>query len=86
MRKIIFIVLSIAFILMLMGCKQNPTIRGTYQSKIVNGYHVQIAIQQSRQENDYSFVQYIDNREVDRGTYEQIENNTYKMKGENQNF
>jgi hypothetical protein len=48
----------------------------------VNGYFIVISIQQ--QEN--SFVEYIDNREVDRGNYEVSKNNVYKMKGDKQNF
>ncbi|MGK0467387.1 hypothetical protein [Clostridium sp.] len=48
----------------------------------MNGYFIVISIQQ--QEN--SFVEYIDNREVDRGNYEVSKNNVYKMKGDKQNF
>lgn len=83
--KKIFIIISLTIILLLGGCTSNikPTLKGTYQSVMVNnGYVVQIAIQP----DDNSYVEYIDNREVDRGTYEKTENNVYKIKSDKQNF
>lgn len=84
MRKIILTILSLAIILMFVICtsKTKPTLQGFYQSERVNGYYAQISIQQ----DNNSFVEFIENREVNKGTYEQIENNTYKMKGDKQNF
>lgn len=75
-------ILPLAIILVLGGCAK-PTLKGFYQTeKDVNGYFVQISIHQE----DNSFVEYISNREVDRGTYEKLENNTYKMKSDKQSF
>ena len=85
MRKIVLTFLTLAIILMLCGYMFNtkPVLKGFYQSeKDVNGYFIQISIKQ----DDNSFVEYIDNREVDRGTYEKAENNAYKMKSDKQNF
>lgn len=86
MRKNIFgmLVLAIGIGLLLVGCASNktPVLKGTYQSEHVNGYIVQITFQPE----DHSFVEYIDNREVDKGTYEELENGVYKMNGELQEF
>ncbi|AOT72214.1 hypothetical protein [Geosporobacter ferrireducens] len=82
MRKIMLTVLSLGIILILGGCAK-PTLKGLYQTeKDVNGYFVQISILQK----DNSFVEYIDNREVDRGSYEKLDDNVYKMKSDKQNF
>jgi len=82
MRKIILTALSLAIILILGGCTQ-PVLKGFYQTeKDVNGYFVQISIQK----DENSFIEYIDNREVDRGTYEKTESNVYKMTSDKQNF
>jgi hypothetical protein len=83
--KKIFITLSLTFGLLMGGCTSNikPEIKGSYQSDREGiGYVVQIAFQP----DDNSYVEYIDNREVDRGTYEKAENNVYKIKSDKQNF
>ena len=60
-----------------------PSLKGFYQTeKDVNGYYVQFSINHY----DNSFILYIDNREVDRGIYENIENRLYRIKSEKQNF
>jgi len=77
--------LSLIIILLLGGCTStiNPTLKGSYQTeKDVNGYFIEISIQQQ----ESSFVEYINNREVDRGIYEDSKNNVYKMKGEKKIF
>jgi len=77
--------LSLIIILLLRGCTSTikPTLKGSYQAeKDVNGYFIVISIQQQ----ESSFVEYIDNREVDRGIYEESKNNVYKLKGDKQNF
>lgn len=57
--------------------------KGFYQStKNIDDYFVQISIWK----DDSTFVEYIDNREVDRGTYEKVKKNVYKLKSEKQNF
>ncbi|MDN6731871.1 MAG: hypothetical protein L0L39_06775, partial [Atopostipes suicloacalis] len=59
-----------------------PPLGGFYQSERAEGYIVQMGIQPE----DNSFVEYIENREVDRGTYEEKSDNTYLFKGEKQEF
>ena len=84
MRNAIVTILSLAIIL-LVGCTSNtpPKLKGFYQTeKDVNGYFVQLSIQQ----DDQSFVEYISNREVNRGTYEIDENGKYLMTGNKQSF
>lgn len=83
--KKIVITLSLIINLILVGCTSNTpaTLKGSYQSDIDNsGYSVQIAFQP----DDNSFVEYISNREVDRGTYEEKQNNIYILKSDKQNF
>ncbi len=84
MRNILKTVLSLVIIFMLVGCTSNtkPLLKGFYQTeKHVNGYVVQITIQPE----DKSFIEYIDNREVDRGTYdEKTENDKYLMTSDKQ--
>ncbi|WP_226036576.1 hypothetical protein [Aquibacillus saliphilus] len=83
MKKILF-TLSLIVSLILGGCASNiqPNLKGTYQSNVVNGYVVQVAFQT----DDNSFVEYIDNREVDKGTYEKKQKNVYKLESNKQNF
>lgn len=71
-------------ILFLVSCssKTVPPLGGSYQSERVEGYVVQMAIQPEEK----TFVEYIDNREVDRGTYEEKSDDTYLFKGEKQEF
>ncbi len=70
-------------ILVLTGCNTQPKLKGFYQSEThVNGYHIQITIHH----NDNVFVEYIDNREVDRGTFEEIETGKYLMTSDHQEF
>lgn len=81
----IFTTFLLSLVLIFGGCSSNtePTLKGTYQSEREGiGYVVQIAIQP----DGSSFVEYIDNREVDRGTYEKTKNNVYKIKSDKQNF
>jgi len=66
--KKIFTVLSLTVVLLLAGCTSNAKsiLKGVYQSEREGvGYIVVISFQPE----DSSFVEYIDNREVDRGTY-----------------
>lgn len=82
MKKNIFLVLIITMIISVFGClSSNPKLKGFYQSE-VNGYHVQILIQKK----DSRFIEWIDNREVDRGTYKKDDNNFYSMNSGKQNF
>ncbi|THE10343.1 hypothetical protein E1I69_19205 [Bacillus timonensis] len=78
------LLLTITFVLLLTGCTSNktPPLKGAYQSEHVEGYIVQMSFQPEEQR----FVEYIDNREVDKGTYEEMENDVYKIHGEIQEF
>lgn len=79
-RKVIFIVISVT-IIFISGCvSTDPTLKGFYQSARVSNYHIQLSI------DDDSFVEYIDNREVDSGIYEKIEDRIYELKSSKQNF
>ncbi|MTI65475.1 MAG: hypothetical protein FH753_02630 [Firmicutes bacterium] len=82
MKKLILIILSIVIILIFWrySCLK-PTLKGFYQSE-VNGYHIQMLIRG----DDNSFIEWIDNREVDRGTYERFEKNSYRIKSNKQSF
>lgn len=83
MRNIIITMLLSMVILVLAGCNTQPKLKGSYQSEThVNGYYIQISIHH----NDNVFVEYIDNREVDRGTFEEIETGKYLMKSDHQEF
>lgn len=83
MRKLI-IMLSLAFLLILGGCstKAIPKLQGSYQSERIDGYTTLMTFQ----ETESSFVEYIDCREVDRGTYDKTKDNVYKLKSAKQNF
>ena len=83
MRNTTITILISTIILVLAGCNTQPKLKGAYQSETeVNGYYIQISIQQ----NDKTFVEYISNREVDRGTFEEIEIGNYLMTSDNQEF
>lgn len=77
--------ISLIFIgLLLIGCSSKivPPLGGFYQSERVEGYVIQMGIQP----DDNTFVEYIDNREVDRGTIEEKSDNTYLFKSDKQTF
>jgi len=80
-RKVSVITLLLVVVALgLRGCSDNksPTLMGFYQSEPVNGY----IIQMSFYPDDRRFVAYIDNREVEKGTYEKLDNDVYKLNGE----
>ncbi len=84
MRKLLTAI-SLVIVLILAGCTPAiiPDLKGFYQSEREGiGYTVVLTFQP----DDHSFVEYIDNREVDRGTYEETENNGYMIKSDKQNF
>jgi len=84
MKKILT-ALSLAIVLIFVGCtpKAATILKGSYQSEREGISYVAVAI--NFEQDDSSFVEYIDSREVDRGTYKK-ENNTYKLKSDKQNF
>lgn len=84
MKKTI-IALFLIISLISAGCTSNrgPILKGTYQSEHTgDGYVIQLAFRP----DDNSFVEYIDNREVDKGIFEKGQNNSYDLKSEKQSF
>lgn len=73
-------------VLFLVSCSSDlvPPLGGSYDSGPIqgDGIYVQMAIQP--EEN--TFVKYISNREVDRGTYEEKSDTVYLFKGEKHEF
>lgn len=71
-------------IVLLVGCasKTVPPLKGSYQSEQLDEHIVQMAIQPEEK----TFVEYISNREVDRGTYEKKSDDTYLFKSDKQEF
>ena len=83
MKKTLFLIISITCLLMLSGCRNinSVVLRGSYQSeRTSDGHFVQISIYS----DENSFVEYIDNREVNKGTFEIIEDKKYSLVGDKQ--
>lgn len=83
MKKTLFLTISIACLLMLSGCRNinSVVLRGSYQSeRTSDGHFVQISIYS----NENSFVEYIDNREVNSGTFDILEGKKYSLVGDKQ--
>ncbi|MCA9765882.1 MAG: hypothetical protein KC455_05640 [Carnobacterium sp.] len=84
MKKLITVLL-VGIYLLLVGCSSEirPILAGGYQSEIGNdGYIIQLGVQP----DDQTFSLYIDNREVDRGTYEMKSEGSYLLKSANREF
>jgi hypothetical protein len=83
LKKITISLFSIISLL-LGGCSPDliPPLGGGYQSEFIQGYIIQMGIQP----DDHTFVEYIDNREVDRGTYEEKSEGVYLFKSAKQEF
>lgn len=62
--------------------KPGPMLAGTYQSDMINGHCVQFAVKPA----DNTFVEYIDCRAVNSGTYTKNEDGTYTFDGDLKNF
>ena len=85
MKKFMVLIISLMSFFILSSCTttNNSSLQGFYQSeRTTDGYVIQISIQS----DENSFVQYIDNREVDSGTYQETENNVYKLESDTQKF
>lgn len=80
MKQRLLIVISFLVILLMVGCTNNKTqtLHGFYQSENVDGHFIQISFQRE----DNTFVQYIDNIEINKGMYEHLEDNIYMLKGD----
>ncbi|WP_414839573.1 hypothetical protein [Carnobacterium sp. TMP28] len=76
MKKLVTVLL-VGIYLLLVGCSSEirPILAGGYQSEIDDGYIVQLGVQP----DDQTFSLYIDNREVDRGTYEMKSEGSYLL-------
>lgn len=83
MKKFIVLILSLLSVFIFSSCTTTNTssFQGFYQSeRTTDGYVVQISIQP----DENSFVEYIDNREVNSGTYDVLSDKKYKLNGDNQ--
>lgn len=75
------VILSLV-ILLLASCNTSPTIKGSYQiDEEIGGYFVQMSIL-----DDGEFIEYINNREVNKGIYQEEGKGKYLMVGDNQEF
>ncbi|WP_042273456.1 hypothetical protein [[Clostridium] dakarense] len=66
--------------LLIVGCSNltSTALQGFYQSAMKNGYHIQFSF-----ENDENtFVAYINNIEINKGTYESLGDRNYILKGD----
>lgn len=83
-KKLKLIILSMVIILILwrLLSKEDPHLKGPYQSEMIGNHIIQMLIR----EKDNSFIEWINNREVDRGTYEKIDTNLYRIKSNRQIF
>ena len=83
MKKFMVLIISLMSFFILSSCTttNNSSLQGFYQSeRTTDGYVIQISIQS----DENSFVQDIDNREVNSGTYDELPDKKYKLKGDNQ--
>lgn len=83
MLKKILCLISFLLIFLISGCvSAKLTLNGFYQCTTTDGYHIQMSFDKKNN----SFVEYIDNREVNKGTYEHKDDNTYTLTGDTQSF
>lgn len=82
MKKIGYLLLFTLLVVVACSSKTIPPLAGGYESEWVDGYLVSIGIQPEEKK----FVEYIDNREVDRGSYEKKSDQLYLFKSDKQEF
>lgn len=84
MKKPRLVISFVLIVLILWGFsfKPKPVLKGFYQSEIAQTHVVQMLIR----EEDSSFVEWIDNREVDNGTYKKVNYDSYRFKSDRQKF
>ena len=80
---LLLIITMLVFTLIACGQKPQPDLKGSYQSTAGKAEYV---ITLSFDLNDNVFFEYIDNRQVDTGTFEKMKGNTYQLKSERQDF
>lgn len=84
MSKRALSMLCLFFTSLMIGCSSSIKLdlHGFYQSNMVNEYHVQMLFNKE----DNNFIEYIDNREVNKGSYEDLSDNKYRVNGDIQSF
>ncbi|WP_182201701.1 hypothetical protein [Paraliobacillus salinarum] len=83
MKKVILLLFFVLIVIMIMfKSSPQPSLRGFYQSEHVEGYIIQFSFQP----DENSFVEFIDNREVNKGTYQLKKDNVYQLNGDVQNI
>ena len=81
MNKRLIIVMSLLATMLMLGCSNNltnPALEGSYESEMKNGYHIQFSFAS----DDKSFVAYINNIEINKGTYESLGYGKYALNGD----
>lgn len=82
MRKVSYLLLFAILVLFACSTKTVPPLGGGYESELVEGSVVFMGIHPEEK----TFVEYIDNREVDRGVYEKKSDERYLFKSDKQVF
>lgn len=84
MKKPRLVISIVLIVLILWGFSFKPksTLKGLYQSETGQNHVIQMLIK----EEDSSFVEWIDNREVDNGTYKKVDYSSYRFKSDRQKF
>lgn len=75
-------ILAVLALLLLTACSESPKLKGFYQSEMIGHDIVQISIYDDKNE----FIEYISNREVNRGTYTEKEDGSYLFDGDELDF
>ncbi|MEG1930376.1 MAG: hypothetical protein RR131_04485 [Anaerovorax sp.] len=81
-KKILLVLIVIAAVLIIYSLVKAPTLKGFYQSELVDGYTIQLTIDKGEKK----FIEYIDNRDVNSGTYTKNEDGSYEFNGKRQDF
>ncbi|MFB1051967.1 hypothetical protein [Paraliobacillus sp. JSM ZJ581] len=83
MKKVfILLFFVLIFILVMFKHDPQPSLRGFYESERVEGYIVQLSFHPEEK----SFIEFIDNRQVNKGTYQLKKDNVYQLNGDVQNI
>ena len=81
MKKRVIIAMTILTILLIVGCSKNltnPSLKGFYHAELKYGNSVGFSFQ----DNDNTFVVYINSIEINKGTYDALGDGEYILKGE----